>query len=166
MSSKAERRRERAREKRRNTIKNAILVGAFGLFFLVLGILGIVISRSKYNDYKNSDDIRTVEATVLSSDIHSKKMKGERPEDYWKAKLSYNIEGKEYNAVKDYYSEVKKGDTVKLEVYHTKDGDYKPATVTTDDEYKLWNIIYIASAGLGLFFIIVSIVVALPEKKK
>jgi Protein of unknown function (DUF3592). len=166
MSSKAERRREKAREKRKNTIKNAILVGCFGLFFLVMGILGIVISKSKYNDYKNSDDIRTVEAKVLNSDIHSEKRKNERRREYWKVKLSYEIDGKEYNAIKDYDYELKKGDTVKLEVYHSKDGSYKAAVTTSDAEFRIDNILFIASLGLGLFLIIVSIVAALPDKKK
>ncbi len=168
MSSKAQRReraREKAREKRRNTVKNAIIVGCFGLFFLVLGILGMVISRSKYNDYKNSDDIRTVEAKAESSDIHSVKRKGEERRDYWKVKLNFDIDGKEYSVVKDYDYEIKKGDTVKLEVYHSKSGDYKAAVVTSDEDYKLDNILFIASLGVGIFLIIISIVAALPDKK-
>ena len=165
MSSKAQRR-ERAKEKRKNTIKNAILVGCFGLFFLVMGILGIVISKSKYSDYKNSDDIRTVEAKVVSSDYHTVKRKNESRREYWKVKLSYDVDGKEYSAVKDFDYELKKGDTVKLEVYHSKDGSYKPPVVTTDGEYKIDNILFIASLGLGVFLIIVSIVAAFPDKKK
>ena len=165
MSSKAQRR-ERAKEKRKNTIKNAILVACFGLFFLVMGILGIVISKSKYNDYKNSDDIRTVEAKVISSEYHTVKRKNERRREYWKVKLSYEIDGKEYSAAKDYDYELKKGDTVKLEVYHSKDGSYKAAVTTSDAEYQIDNILFIASLGLGILLIIVSIVAALPDKKK
>ncbi len=165
MSSKAQRR-ERAKQRRSNIVKNAIIVGCFGLFFLILGIVGIVISRSKYNDYKNSDDIRTVEARAVSSDIHSTKRKGEIRREYWKVKLSFDIDGKEYSAVKDYDYEIKKGDTVKLEVYHSKSGDYKAAVVTTDEEYKMDNIIFIASLGVGLFLIIISIVAALPDNKR
>ena len=75
-------------------------------------------------------------------------------------------DGKEYSAVKDFDYELKKGDTVKLEVYHSKDGSYKPPVVTTDGEYKIDNILFIASLGLGVFLIIVSIVAALPDKKK
>ena len=141
MSSKAQRR-ERAKEKRKNTIKNAILVGCFGLFFLIMGILGIVISKSKYSDYKNSDDIRTVEAKVVSSDYHTVKRKNESRREYWKVKLRYDVDGKEYSAVKDFDYELKKGDTVKLEVYHSKDGSYKPPVVTTDGEYKIDNILF------------------------
>jgi hypothetical protein len=165
MSSKAQRR-ERAKEKRKNTIKNAILVGCFGLFFLVMGILGIVISKSKYNDYKNSDDVRTVEAKVVNSDIHSEKRKNESRREYWKVKLSYEIDGKEYSAAKDYDYELKNGDTVKLEVYHSNDGSYKAAVTTSDAEYQIDNILFIASLGLGILLFIVSIVAALPDKKK
>ena len=165
MSSKAQRR-ERAKEKRKNTIKNAILVGCFGLFFLVMGILGIVISKLKYSDYKNSDDIRTVEAKVISSEYHTVKRKNERRREYWKVKLSYEIDGKEYSAAKDYDYELKKGDTVKLEVYHSNDGSYKAAVTTSDAEYQIDNILFIASLGLGILLIIVSIVAALPDKKK
>ena len=165
MSSKAQRR-ERAKEKRKNTIKNAILVACFGLFFLVMGILGIVISKSKYNDYKNSDDVRTVEAKVVNSDIHSEKRKNESRREYWKVKLSYEIDGKEYSAAKDYDYELKKGDTVKLEVYHSNDGSYKAAVTTSDAEYQIDNILFIASLGLGILLIIVSIVAALPDKKR
>lgn len=165
MSSKAQRR-ERAKEKRKNTIKNAILVGCFGLFFLIMGVLGIVISKSKYNDYKNSDDVRTVEAKVVNSDIHSEKRKNESRREYWKVKLSYEIDGKEYSAAKDYDYELKKGDTVKLEVYHSNDGSYKAAVTTSDAEYQIDNILFIASLGLGILLIIVSIVAALPDKKK
>ena len=165
MSSKAQRR-ERAKEKRKNTIKNAILVGCFGLFFLVMGILGIVISKLKYSDYKNSDDIRTVEAKVISSEYHTVKRKNESRREYWKVKLSYEIDGKEYSAAKDYDYELKKGDTVKLEVYHSNDGSYKAAVTTSDAEYQIDNILFIASLGLGILLIIVSIVAALPDKKK
>ena len=165
MSSKAQRR-ERAKEKRKNTIKNAILVGCFGLFFLIMGVLGIVISKSKYNDYKNSDDIRTVEAKVISSEYHTVKRKNESRREYWKVKLSYEIDGKEYSAVKDYDYELKKGDTVKLEVYHSNDGSYKAAVTTSDAEYQIDNILFIASLGLGILLIIVSIVAALPDKKR
>ena len=165
MSSKAQRR-ERAKEKRKNTIKNAILVGCFGLFFLIMGVLGIVISKSKYNDYKNSDDVRTVEAKVVNSDIHSEKRKNESRREYWKVKLSYEIDGKKYSAVKDYDYELKKGDTVKLEVYHSNDGSYKAAVTTSDAEYQIDNILFIASLGLGILLIIVSIVAALPDKKR
>ena len=103
---------------------------------------------------------------MISSEYHTVKRKNESRREYWKVKLSYDVDGKEYSAIKDYDYELKNGDTVKLEVYHSNDGSYKAAVTTSDAEYQIDNILFIASLGLGILLIIVSIVAALPDKKK
>ena len=163
MSSRAERNSLSPEDKRRNTVRAAVTAEIFGLFIALLGIIGLSVLGLKYSEYKNSDDKRTVEAMVVSSDRRSKKV-GKGTRTYWKAELSYTVDGKEYSAVKNYDSEVRKGETVRIEIYHTKDGDYKPAAVTTDSEYKKWMIICSAVTGFGLLFIIIGITAAVTNK--
>jgi hypothetical protein len=160
MSKKSERKR-RARVRK---LKGALVTSLFGLFFLILGLIGYFSNRAKFMEYRNSEDVRMVEATVDYVDIRSRKGEYDKMEEYWKAKLKYTVDGKEYTGKFEYLDEVKKGDVKMVEVYRTKKGEYLIPEYTTDSVYNLYNIFYFASIGLGLFFLVIVIIVLLPDK--
>ena len=166
MSTMAERKKEREREKRRKQLQGAIITSLFGLFFLILGIWGFLGNRSKYLGYKNSKDIRVVSATVDYAEIKSRKDENGGKENYWVAKLKYSVDGKEYTGKHEYLSEVKKGDVLNVEVYRDKKGDFLIPEYTTESLYKLYNVLYLAAAGFGLLLLIIVVVVCLPDKKE
>ena len=120
----------------------AILLG-IGLF--VAGVLGIVTSLTTAGDYNNSDDIRTVDAVIEK--IERGKEKYEDKEDWsnnyknyvetiHKMKLSFVVDGKthqvkyyyhtfSYDRERDqFYNQLKRGDTIPVDVYKSRDGTY------------------------------------------
>jgi hypothetical protein len=157
---------ERQKEKRKKDIRDACIVGVFALFFLILGIIGFVSSRSKYDEYSKSDDVRKVEATITYAEIHSRKDDYGTKKDYWKADIEFTVDGEEFKDKCEFSSEVKKGDTRKVEVYRAKDGTYKVPEITSDTGMKLESILYIGAAVFGLILGIICVVVALPDKSK
>ena len=123
-------------------------------------------SRSKYDEYSKSDDVRKVEATITYAEIHSRKDDYGTKKDYWKADIEFTVDGEKFKDKCEFSSEVKKGDTRKVEVYRAKDGTYKVPEITSDTGMKLESILYIGAAVFGLILGIISVVVALPDKSK
>jgi len=160
---------ERKKEQRKKTIRDACFVGAIALVFLVLGIVGFISNRRSFNEYGDSSDKRYVDAEITYAEIHSRKGDYGYKENYWKADVKYEVDGTEYTGKTEFSKEVKQGDTRSIEVYRARNGKYKIPEVTSDTAYKLWSILYIAAAALGLILLIISVIVALPDndqKKK
>lgn len=166
MSTKSERRRAREKEKRKKTIRESIIAAALGIIIIILGIIGIRIISKKYNGYKNSDDKRVVEASIESVEVHSRKNEYDRTEYYYDTKVSFEVDGKTYSGSYEFANEVSKGDTRKVEVYLTEDGDYKTAEVTSEFGYKIYMALLIFVICIGAFFVIAGIFVALPDNDK
>ncbi len=166
MSSKAEQRRERQKERRKKTIRDACIVGAIGLIFLILGIIGFILNRSDFDEYSHSDDVRTVAAEITDASIHSRKDEYGTKKNYWKAEVKYEVDGEEYTGKTEFNSEVKKGDTRNIEVFRAKNGSYKIPEITSDTANKIYSLLYIGAAVFGLILIIIGVVVALPDNGK
>lgn len=157
---------ERQKEKRKQTIRDACIVGVIALIFLVLGIIGLVNHKSSYNDYKDSDDVRKVDAVITYVEVKSRKGDYDKKVYYWKADVEYEVNGEEFSGTTEFSTEVKKGDTRSIEVFRSKDGSYKIPEITNDTAYKIWSILYIGSIVLGVILGIICVVVALPDGKK
>ncbi|MBQ9827671.1 MAG: hypothetical protein IJM62_03205 [Lachnospiraceae bacterium] len=157
---------ERKKEKRKKLIRDAILTAAFGVLFLILGIIGLRSNRAKYYDYKESTDIRTVDATVVSREVHTRKDDYGYEVYYWKADVSYTVDGREYTGTKEFSTEVSPGDVKKIEVYRTSEGEYRIPEVVSDTTYKMWKILYIAVTAVGAILLLISIVVVVSDKNK
>lgn len=85
---------------------------------------------------------------------------------YYKAKVTYTVDGTEYNGVDEFDTQVKVGETVRVEVYKAKNGTYKIPEITNKTASQLYNILYIAVAVFGFVLIVISIVVLIPKKEK
>lgn len=98
----------------------------FALF--VAGVCGIVSSRTASHEYKNSDDVREVSAVVQDYEpIAIKDSDGNTTDWKYKAKLSFDVEGKTYTGKDTFYRDISSGDKVTVEVYRTGKGEYKLA---------------------------------------
>lgn len=158
---------EKKQQNRQKAVKNVIVPYIFGIAMLVLGIIGILGNNSALRDYQNSDDIRTVDAEVTYAEIkEAGKLSYESKQYLWDAKLRFTVDGKEYADKDRFYSEVKKGDTVRIEVYRTPDGDYRVPTVRKESTNKIRNILMYAALGLGIVVIAGSTFFLVDELRK
>ena len=158
---------EKRLEKRKTAIRFVIAPFVFGLAMLILGIVGLAGNNSDFEAYKNSTDIRTVDATVTYAAIHQDKpLSGERPQDYWEAELRYTVEGTEYKGKDRFYKEVKAGDTVSIEVYRTEKGTYEIPTATTETGNKLSNLLMYLAIGVGALITAGSVFYLVDELRK
>lgn len=160
-------------EKKRKKIgKYDILALLFGLGMLVAGIAGIVTSLAAADDYNNSTDIRTVDAVIetieRSEEVIGEKSKGNNKlmvdnintflETLHKMKVSYVVDGKTYQGRYNvttysdsqerdqFYHQLKAGDTISVEVYRSRNGEYKIA----DPESPVDFLLYCAAIPVGL----------------
>ena len=153
---------DKPEKKRKKIGKYDILALLFGLGMLVAGIAGIVTSLAAADDYDNSTDIRTVDAVIEK--IERSREKHEDKEDrnnerknyietVHKMKLSFVADGTTYQGKYDYrtfsydretdqfYNQLKKGDTIPVEVYRSRNGEYKIA----DEEGPVNFLLYCAA---------------------
>ncbi|MBR5349007.1 MAG: DUF3592 domain-containing protein [Lachnospiraceae bacterium] len=169
MSKRSERKKraeERKKEARKKLIQGAVITMVFATAMLVLGIIGFVSNRNRYEDYSSSSDVRMVDAQV--TDVETKSRKDEYGKTYYfyKAKVTYTIDGTEYKGVNEFDDAVKKGDAVRVKVYKSKDGTYKIPEVTNETANKLYNILYLCVAGFGAVLLVIGIIVLIPKQEK
>ena len=169
MSKRSERKQraeERKKEARRKLVRGAIIVIVFALSMLVLGVVGFISNRDKYAEYEASEDVRKVDAVVTSVETKSRKDEYGTKYYYYKAKVTYTVDGTEYNGVDEFDKQVKVGETVRVEVYKAKNGTFKIPEITNKTANQLYNILYIAVAVFGFVLVVISIVVLIPKKEK
>lgn len=165
MNEKMEKKAEIPAKKKIN--KYDILAILLGIGLFVAGVLGIVTSLTTADDYNNSDDIRTVDAVIEK--IERGKEKYEDKEDWsnkyknyvetiHKMKLSFVVDGKthqvkyyyrtfSYDRERDqFYNQLKRGDTIPVDVYKSRDGTYK----VSPDNNPVDFLLYCAAIPVGL----------------
>ena len=126
--------------------KYEILALLFGLGMLVAGVAGAVTGLTAADDYSKSSDIRTVDAVIET--IERRREKHQDKEDWnnerknytetiHKMKLSFVVDGTTYQGKYDYhtlsydrerdqfYNQLKVGDTISVEVYRSRNGEYR-----------------------------------------
>ena len=144
---------DKPEKKRKKIDKYAILGLLIGLGMIAAGIAGIVTSLAAADDYDNSTDIRTVDAVIetieRSEEVIGEKSKGNNKlmvdnintflETLHKMKVSYVVDGKTYRGRYNvttysdsrerdqFYHQLKAGDTIPVEVYRSRTGEYKIA---------------------------------------
>lgn len=157
---------------RKKIDKYAILGLFIGLGLMAVGIAGIVTSINAAEDYSNSDDIRTVDAVIekieRSEEVIGEKSKSNNKlvvdnintflETLHKMKVSFVVDGKTYRSSYDYrtysddretdqfYHQLEVGDTVPVEVYRSRNGEYK----IVDAEGPVNFLLYCAAIPIGL----------------
>ncbi len=142
--SKRAARREKARKERHLSLRSGYIVA---LVLVVVGIIGTLFSIQKANEYENSDDKRTVTATVYDLDTVTRKDENGFRKMYWKAKLSFEVEGEIFKDSALFENEVKVGDQKKIDIYRTPTGNYR---IPRDSEQKLAKFLFIAIAVVGV----------------
>lgn len=160
-------------EKKRKKIgKYDIIILLIGIGLMVAGIAGIVTSLAAADDYDNSTDIRTVDAVIetieRSEEVIGEKSKGNNKlmvdnintflETLHKMKVSYVVDGKTYQGRYNvttysdsqerdqFYHQLKVGDTISVEVYRSRNGEYK----IVDEEGPVNFLLYCAAIPVGL----------------
>ena len=116
----------------------SVLALLVGIGLIAAGIIGIISSRTDSNEYKNSTDIRKVDAVIdMFSKHEDKDDNGIVTMTTYKFKISYIVDGESYKGkyeervyARDYtkkynYDKLRRGDTISVEVYKTKNGTYK-----------------------------------------
>lgn len=169
MSKRSERKKraqERKKEARKKAIQGAVITMVFAAAMLVLGIIGFISNRKRFEDYSTSPDVRTIDAQVTDVETKSRKDEYGKKNYYYKAKVTYVVDGTEYKGVDEFDDAVKKGDAVRVKVYRAKDGAYKIAAVTNETASKLYNILYICVAAFGAVLLVIGIIVLIPQKEK
>ena len=142
--SKRAARREKARKERHLSLRSGYIVA---LVLVVVGIIGTLFSIQKANEYENSDDKRTVTATVYDLDTVTRKDENGFRKMYWKAKLSFEVEGEIFKDSALFENEVKVGDQKEIDIYRTPTGNYR---IPRDSEHKLAKFLFIAIAVVGV----------------
>ncbi len=169
MSKRSERKKrveERKKEARKKLIQGAVITMVFAAAMLVLGIIGFISNRKRYEDYSSSPDVRMIDAQVTDVETKSRKDEYGKKNYYYKAKVTYVVDGTEYKGVDEFDDAVKKGDAVRVKVYRAEDEAYKIAAVTNETASKLYNILYICVAAFGAVLLVIGIIVLIPQKEK
>lgn len=95
------------------------------IIIIIAGIGGMIYTKRLSWEYKNSTDVRTIDALVYScKQTDEKDDDGDRKEKY-KVRFTYEIDGTTYDDFDTYYKEIRKGDTVLITVYRNSKGKYK-----------------------------------------
>ena len=95
------------------------------IIIIIAGIGGMIYTKRLSWEYKNSTDVRTMDALVYScKQTDEKDDDGDRKEKY-KVRFTYEIDGTTYDDFKTCYKKMKKGDTVPITVYRNSKGQYK-----------------------------------------
>ena len=165
-----------SKRKEKEDIKMTIFIMVAGIALMVLGVFGIVTSRIEKKEYAASTDIRKVSAVIVDFSTHdSKDDNGDVDYTTYKFKISYEIDGKTYKGkceervwprdiAKGYaYDKLRKGDTIKVEVYKTTKGNYKLSPEGNPVDF----LLYCAAIPVGLFFVVIMICdIAKDNRKK
>lgn len=172
MNEKLENMADKPKKKRKKIGKYDIIILLIGIGLMVAGIAGIVTSLDAADDYDNSTDIRTVDAVIetieRSEEVIGEKSKGNNKlmvdnintflETLHKMKVSYVVDGETYGGRYDvttysdsqerdqFYHQLKVGDTISVEVYRSRNGEYKIA----DEEGPVNFLLYCAAIPVGL----------------
>lgn len=160
-------------EKKRKKIgKYDVIILLIGIGLMAAGIAGIVTSLAAADDYDNSTDIRTVDAVIetieRSEEVVGEKSKGNNKlmvdnintflETLHKMKVSFVVDGETYGGRYDvttysdskerdqFYHQLKAGDTIPVEVYRSRNGEYK----IVDEEGPVNFLLYCAAIPAGL----------------
>ena len=160
-------------EKKRKKIgKYDVIILLIGIGLMVAGIVGIVTSLAAADDYDNSTDIRTVDAVIetieRSEEVIGEKAKGNNKlmvdnintflETLHKMKVSFVVGGETYGGRYDvttysdsqerdqFYHQLKVGDTIPVEVYRSRNGEYK----IVDEKGPVNFLLYCAAIPVGL----------------
>ena len=95
------------------------------IIIIIAGIGGTIYTKRLSWEYKNSTDVRTMDALVYScKQTDEKDDDGDRKEKY-KVRFTYEIDGTTYDDFKTCYKKMKKGDTVPITVYRNSKGQCK-----------------------------------------
>lgn len=109
------------KEEHKATIGALIL----SIIIIIAGIGGMIYTKKVSWEYKNSTDVRTIDALVYNcAQTNEKDDNGNRKEEY-KVSFTYEIDGTTYDDFKIYYKEKRRGDTVQITVYRDPKGRYK-----------------------------------------
>lgn len=109
------------KEEHKHTIDALIL----SIIIIIAGIGGMIYTKKVSWEYKNSTDVRTIDALVYNcAQTNEKDDNGNRKEEY-KVSFTYEIDGTTYDDFKIYYKEMRRGDTVQITVYRDSKGRYK-----------------------------------------
>ena len=172
MNEKAVNVADKPEKKRKKIGKYDVIILLIGIGLMVAGIAGIVTSLAAADDYDNSTDIRTVDAVIetieRSEKVIGEKAKGKNKlmvdnintflETLHKMKVSYVVDGETYGGRYDvttysdsqerdqFYHQLKVGDTIPVEVYRSRNGEYKIA----DEEGPVNFLLYCAAIPVGL----------------
>ena len=172
MNEKPENMADKPKKKRKKIGKYDIIILLIGIGLMVAGIAGIVTSLAAADDYDNSTDIRTVDAVIetieRSEEVIGEKSKGNNKlmvdnintflETLHKMKVSYVVDGETYGGRYDvttysdsqerdqFYHQLKVGDTISVEVYRSRNGEYK----IVDEEGPVNFLLYCAAIPVGL----------------
>ncbi len=121
-------------------------VAIFAGVLIVIGIIMLMLNNRTYEEFKNSDDIRDVEAEVVSvhkEDIHKKVYDNEKEKttfhyEYvrtvYHTDLKFFVNDVEYKVKKDYSNCYSEGDKVTIQVFKNKKGIYKIPKIADDDK--------------------------------
>ena len=119
---------------KKGDIKISLLGLLIGISLIVAGVYGIVSNKIENQEYKNSTDIRTVNAVVEECRRKDEKNDADiliRSE--YNTKVSFVVKGRTYfvfgqNELKNslpFQDKIRRGDEVSVEVYRTSKGSYK-----------------------------------------
>ena len=157
---------------RKKINKYDIIILLIGIGLMVAGIAGIVTSLAAADDYDHSSDVRTVDAVIerieRSEEVIGEKSKGNNKlmvdnintflETLHKMKVSFVVNGETYGGRykvttysdsqerDQFYQHLKAGDTISVEVYRSRNGEYK----IVDEEGPVNFLLYCAAIPVGL----------------
>ena len=169
--------------------KYNILALLLGLGLVVAGVVGVITSLAAADDYNHSTDIRTVDA-VIERIERSEEVIGDKDgkqnklkvdnitvflETLHKMKVSFVVDGTTYRGRYDchtysddherdqFYHQLQVGDTVPIEVYRSRSGEYK----IVGEEGSVNFLLYCVASPIGLIITAVMIYgMVCPEEEK
>lgn len=145
-------------ENKKNSIYS-VLALFVGIGLIAAGIIGIISSRTESKEYKNSTDIRKVDAVIDMFSTHDDKDdNGLVTMTTYKFEISYIIDGINYKgkyeervysrdlSKKYNYDKLRRGDTISVEVYKAKNGSYK----ISPEGNPVYFLLYCAAIPVGI----------------
>lgn len=150
----------------RTSIRNPLMdkIGALliGILLVILGYFLLQNNNKQLDEYKNSSDKQTVVAKVVDvyvntetrrSNGHTKKV------TKYECKLEYTLKNGNLVSMREtYYDQKRVGDTITLNIYKNKYGDYQIARITSEQDKKSQDLIAHIMMGFGVLFFISGLV--------
>ena len=109
------------KEEHKNTIGALIL----SIIIIIAGIVGMIYTKKVSWEYKNSTDVRTIDALVYNCAQTNEKDDNRNRKEEYKVSFTYEIDGTTYDDFKTYFEKKREGDTVRIVVYRDSKGRYK-----------------------------------------